>query len=237
MIYVVVLVSGSGRVLQALLDAFAPAPGATASRAGRAPEASRASIAAVISNVPDAYALERARRHGIPAIVVDHRGRSREAFETDLAAAIDAYRPDLVCLAGFRRILTPAFVARYPRRILNTHPALLPAFGGRGMYGERVHQAVLRSGVAVSGCTIHLVDDVPDGGPIVVQATVPVLAGDTPERLAERIQAEERRLYPEVIRWWAEGRIEVRDRAVLLRPLSAAPPEAPTPRPAHAILT
>jgi phosphoribosylglycinamide formyltransferase-1 len=233
-IRVVVLVSGSGRVLQALLDAFAP--DAAARGAIRTADAQHASIVAVISNVPDAYALERARRHGVPAVVVDHRGRSREAFEAGLAAAIDPYRPDLICLSGFLRILTPGFVARYPQRILNTHPALLPAFGGRGMYGERVHQSVLQAGVAVSGCTIHLVDDVPDGGPIVAQVGVPVLEGDTPETLAERIQAEERQLYPDVIRWWADGRIEVRDRAVLLRPAPAAPAEAPA-SPAHAVPT
>jgi len=213
---VVVLVSGSGRVLQALLDAFSPVPEA------RGPDPDRASIAAVISNTPDAYALERARRHGVPTLVVTHRGRSREAFETDLAAAIDPYHPDLICLAGFLRILSPAFVRRYPRRILNTHPALLPAFGGKGMYGERVHQAALEAGLAVCGCTIHLVDEVPDGGPIVAQAVVPVVDGDTPESLAERIQAEERRLYPEVIRWWADGRIEVRDQAVVVRPMRPA---------------
>ena len=218
MIRVVVLVSGSGRVLQALLDAFLPAP------AGRAPETGRAVIAAVISNTPDAYAVERARHRGIPVIVVPHRGRSREAFEADLAAAIEPYHPDLICLAGFLRILSSAFVRRYPYRILNTHPALLPAFGGKGMYGERVHQAVLEAGLAVSGCTIHVVDEVPDGGPIVAQTVIPVVDGDTPESLAERIQAEERRLYAEVIRWWADGRIEVRDRAVMVRPMRPAVP-------------
>jgi len=217
-IRVVVLASGSGRVLQALLDAFSPAPEA------RAPESGPASVAAVISNTPDAYALERARHRGIPVIVVPHRGRSREAFEADLAAAIEPYHPDLICLAGFLRILSPAFVSRYPCRILNTHPALLPAFGGKGMYGERVHQAVLEAGLAVSGCTIHLVDEVPDGGPIVAQTVIPVVDGDTPESLADRIQAEERRLYPEVIRWWADGRIEVRDRAVVVRPMRPAAP-------------
>lgn len=213
---VVALVSGSGRVLQALLDAFSPVPDT------RGPDHGRVSIAAVISNTPDAYALERARRHGVPALIVTHRGRSRETFETDLAAAIDPYQPDLICLAGFLRILSPAFVRRYPRRILNTHPALLPAFGGKGMYGERVHQTVLEAGLAVSGCTIHLVDEVPDGGPIVAQAVVPVVDGDTPESLAQRIQAEERRLYPEVIRWWADGRIEVGDQAVVVRPMRPA---------------
>jgi phosphoribosylglycinamide formyltransferase-1 len=168
-----------------------------------------AEVVAVICNTPGAMALERARRAGIPAVLVDHRGRSIEAFEADLAHAIDAHRADLICLAGFLRILSPAFVRRYAGCILNTHPALLPAFGGKGMYGERVHRAVLEANSAVSGCTIHIVSETPDGGPIVAQATVPVLPSDTPETLAERVKAEERRLYPLVVRWWASGRIGV----------------------------
>lgn len=213
-----VYASGSGTILQALLDAFGP---------GRS---QAAAVALVVSNIPEAFALTRARRAGVPVAVVDHRGRGRQAFEAELAAVTDAHRIDLVCLAGFLRILSPAFVGRYPDRILNTHPALLPAFGGRGMYGERVHAAVLAAGVAVSGCTIHLVDEVPDGGPIVAQATVPVLPGDTPATLAARVQAEERRLYPEVVRWWVEGRLVVRDRAVLWRPRSDA---VAAPAPSH----
>ena len=113
------------------------------------------------------------------------------------------------------RILSAAFVRRYAGRILNTHPALLPAFGGKGMYGERVHRAVLEAGSAVSGCTIHLVDEIPDGGPIVAQTTVPVLEDDTPGSLAERVKAAERRLYPEVIRRWAAGQIDATRRAVV----------------------
>ncbi len=198
MMRVVVLASGSGSTLQALLDAF---PHTTP------PDV--ADIVAVICNTPGALALDRARRAGIPAILVAHRGRGREAFEADLAAAVDAYHADLICLAGFLRILSPAFVRRYAGCILNTHPALLPAFGGKGMYGERVHRAVLAAGSTVSGCTIHVVDEVPDGGPIVAQTTVPVLEGDTPESLAERVKAAERRLYPEVIRRWAVGEIKV----------------------------
>jgi phosphoribosylglycinamide formyltransferase-1 len=204
---VAVLASGTGTTLQAILDAFYP------------PSDAPVTVSLVVSNNSTAYALERARLAGVPAVVVDHRGRSREAFETDLAAAIDAHHIDLICLAGFMRILTPAFVQRFPGRILNTHPALLPAFGGKGMYGEHVHRAVLEAGETVTGCTVHVVDEVPDGGPIVGQTAVPVLEGDTSETLAARVQAAERRLYPEIIRWWAVGRVELDGRRVILHPL------------------
>lgn len=206
---VAVFASGSGGTLQAILDAFAVPPASGNVR-----------IAVVVSNNPAAFALERARRAGVPTVVADHRGRPLEAFEAGLAAAVDARAANLICLAGFLRILSPAFVTRYAGRILNTHPALLPAFGGKGMYGERVHRAVLAAGSATSGCTIHLVDEIPDGGPIVAQVAVPVLDGDTPASLAERVQVAERRLYPDVIRWWAEGRVEVRGRSVIVRPAS-----------------
>lgn len=199
MMNVAVFVSGNGSTLQAILDAFCATP---------PDDGVPVTIALVVSNNPEAYALERARRAGVPVAVVDHRGRSREAFEAGLAAAVEAHHIDLLCLAGFLRILSPVFVRRFAGRIFNTHPSLLPAFGGKGMYGERVHRAVLDAGVAVSGCTLHVVDEVPDGGRIVAQAAVPVLAGDTPDTLAARVQAEERRLYPDVIRWWARGRIE-----------------------------
>ncbi len=221
---VAVFASGSGTTLQAILDAFTTPPGSDLVR-----------VAVVVSNNPSAYALERARRAGVPVVVADHRGRSRDAFEADLASAVDRYGADLICLAGFLRILSPAFVARYSGRILNTHPALLPAFGGKGMYGERVHRAVLAAGSAASGCTIHLVDEVPDGGPIVAQRVVPVLDGDTPASLAERVQAEERRLYPDAIRWWAEGRVQIGGRTVMLHPSS--PPDHPAGEPAARPLT
>jgi phosphoribosylglycinamide formyltransferase-1 len=203
----VVLASGSGTTLQALLDAFPPAG-----------PVDGIAVVGVICNTPGAGALDRARRAGIPSLLVDHRGRPAESFESGLTAAVDRLRPDLICLAGFLRILSPLFVARRPGRILNTHPALLPAFGGKGMYGERVHRAVLGSGAAISGCTVHVVDETPDGGPIVAQRTVPVLPGDTPDRLALRVQAEERRLYPAVLRWWASGRVVLEDGMVAWRP-------------------
>jgi phosphoribosylglycinamide formyltransferase-1 len=219
---VAVFASGNGSTLQAILDAFRPP--ADAPPTADAP----VTVALVVSNSPAAYALERARLSGVAAIAVDHRGRSREAFEADLAAAVDAHRIDLICLAGFMRILTPAFVNRFPGRILNTHPAMLPAFGGKGMYGEHVHRAVLDAGVAVTGCTVHVVDEITDGGPIVGQAAVPVLEGDTPETLAARVQSAERRLYPEIIRWWAAGRVELDGRRSMLHP------PLPTPDPSGA---
>ena len=199
---VVVLASGNGTTFQALIDAL----GSGARVNG---DESAVSIAALICNTPEAGALDRATAAGIPADLVDHRGRSRDEFEVALAAAIDSHQPDLICLAGFLRILSPQFVRRYPNRILNTHPSLLPAFGGKGMYGERVHEAVLAAGRAITGCTVHVVTDEPDGGPIVAQRAVPVLVGDTPARLAERVQAGERRLYCDVIRACAVGRLSL----------------------------
>ena len=197
-----VLASGYGSNLQALLDAAA---------AGAPYE-----VAVVIANIADAPALDRARRAGVPAHVVDHRGRPRQDYEADLVQILREARVDLVCLAGFMRILSPWFVVQFPGRILNIHPALLPAFGGPGMYGLRVHEAVLAAGATQSGCTIHLVDERVDGGPIVAQATVSVLAGDTPATLAARVAEAEHRLYPVVVRAIAEGRLLPGLRAAVL---------------------
>ena len=197
-----VFVSGYGSNLQALLDAGA----------GGAPY----DVAVVIANIADAPALDRARRAGVPAHVVDHRGRPRQDYEADLVQILREARVDLVCLAGFMRILSPWFVVQFPGRILNIHPALLPAFGGPGMYGLRVHEAVLAAGATQSGCTIHLVDERVDGGPIVAQATVSVLAGDTPATLAARVAEAEHRLYPVVVRAIAEGRLLPGLRAAVL---------------------
>lgn len=202
-----VLVSGTGSNLQALIDA---------SRTGAIP----AEIAVVISNVPTAFALERARASGIPTVVADHRAfATRTAFEAALRGALDAHRVGLVCLAGFLRILSREFVTTFSGRIMNIHPALLPAFGGKGMYGERVHRAVLASGAHQSGCTVHFVTEVPDGGPIIARATVPVKAHDTPATLAARVGRAEHRLYPLAVRWFAEGRLRLEgDRVVVLPP-------------------
>ncbi|MDQ7841308.1 MAG: phosphoribosylglycinamide formyltransferase [bacterium] len=209
-----VLASGSGTTLQALLDAF-PGGGVSAGAEGD-PARPGATVAVVVVNTPGAQSLDRGHRAGIPTVLVDHRGRSRESFETELAGVIREHGADLICLAGFLRILSPAFIAHHAGRILNVHPALLPAFGGKGMHGERVHKEVLAARAAASGCTIHLVDEVPDGGPILAQIAVPVLDGDTPATLAARVQAEERALYPQVIRWLADGRIRVEGSRALL---------------------
>lgn len=199
MMRVAVLASGRGSNLQALIDAARDV-----ARDGAPYE-----IVVVISNVADASALDRARRASIPAHWVDHRGRPREAFEADLARLLREARADVICLAGFLRILSPWFVSQFRGRILNIHPSLLPAFGGAGLIGMRVHKAVLTAGARETGCTIHQVDETVDGGPIVAQAIVPVHPGDTPEILAERVAREEHRLYPHVVRSIAEGRLRV----------------------------
>jgi formyltetrahydrofolate-dependent phosphoribosylglycinamide formyltransferase len=175
---VAVLASGGGTNLQALLDACGPG--------------TPARIVRVVSNRADAGALERARRAGIPAVVLRDPADAGEL----LAALGDA---DLVVLAGYLKLVPAAVVARFPRRLVNIHPALLPAFGGPGMYGRRVHAAVLASGAAESGATVHFVDEQYDRGPIIAQRTVPVLAGDTPETLATRVLAAEHELLPQVV--------------------------------------
>ncbi len=212
-----VLVSGTGTNLQSLLDAC---------EANEIP----AEVAVVISNVPDAFALERARRAGVSAIVIDHRAVSgAPAFEAALRQALEAHRVGLVCLAGFLKILSPAFVAAFAGRVMNIHPALLPAFGGKGMYGGRVHETVLASGVRVSGCTVHFVTEEPDAGPIIAQTAVPVLDDDTPQTLAARVRTEELRLYPQAVRLFAEGRLRIVGRRVRILPEAephAVPPSS-----------
>jgi len=175
-----VAISGRGSNLAALLAAL--------------PAGSPAEVALVLSNRPAAGGLEIARQHTVPAVVL--------ADPADATAWLDAlsdHRIDLVVLAGYLRLVPPAVVHRYRGRMINIHPALLPAFGGPGMYGHRVHEAVLALGAAVSGATVHLVDEVYDRGPILAQARVPVLPGDTPETLAERVLELEHRLLPAVV--------------------------------------
>ena len=186
---VVVLISGSGSNLQALIDSIAH-------------DGNPARIAAVVCNRADAYGLERARQAGIATELLDHKQfDGREAFDAALIQAIDAHQPELVVLAGFMRILTPGFVARYEGRLVNIHPSLLPAFPGL-----HTHRRAIEAGCRVAGATVHLVTAELDHGPILAQAVVPVLAGDAPEALAARVLSQEHRLYPEAIEGWLAAR-------------------------------
>src|SRR5690606_20288961 len=193
-----VLISGRGSNLQSILDAIGD---------GRL----AADVVVVISNRADAQGLERARRAGIETLVMDHRGRAREEYDAALAEALHARRVDLVCLAGFMRVLSPAFVAAFPQRILNIHPSLLPSFPGVDAQGQ-----AWRHGVQITGATVHFVDESLDGGPIVRQEAVRVEPDDTAASLAARILEVEHRLYPAAIAdvlaggWRLEGRRFVR---------------------------
>lgn len=174
-----VLVSGGGTNLQALVDAR----NAGVFKSGE--------LALVVSSRAGAYALERARAADIPAeTVVRTAFPTRETFETRLLALLDRYRIDAIALAGFLQILSADFVNRYPERILNVHPSLIPAYCGRGYYGLRVHEAVLAAGETVTGATVHLVNDVPDGGRVLMQKKVAVLPDDTPESLQRRVMEQ-----------------------------------------------
>ena len=176
-----------------------------------------ARVAAVISNRADAPGLEAARELGIRTEVHESRGRAdREAFDRELADLIEAHAPDVVALAGYMRILSPGFVERFAGRLINIHPSLLPAFPGLD-----THRRALEAGVKVHGATVHLVTPELDDGPIIGQAIVPVLDGDDEAALADRVLEAEHRLYPACVRWLAEGRLEVRGRAVRLRDATA----------------
>jgi len=204
-----VLVSGSGTNLQALLDASAGAD-------------FPARVGVVLSNVPGVLALERARAAGVPTVIVPHQSfPGRAAYDAALLAALAPYRPDIVCLAGFMRLLGGDFLRAFPAGVLNIHPALLPSFPG--LHGVR---QALTHGVKVSGCTVHLVDEGTDTGPIVAQAAVPVLDGDTEESLAARIRSEEHRLYPLAVRLVAEGRLRRDGRRLVGGPAPDAPGQA-----------
>jgi phosphoribosylglycinamide formyltransferase-1 len=182
----VVLISGRGSNLQAILDAGIP-------------------VAAVISNVAGAGGLEIAAKRGIPTKVVKHGDYpTREAFEEVLAAEVDRFAPKLIAHAGFMRIVTAGYVARYAGRMLNVHPSLLPAFTGL-----RTHERALAAGVRLHGCTVHFVTPDLDAGPIVIQAAVPVLANDTPDTLSKRVLRQEHIVYPRAIQWFLDGRLVI----------------------------
>lgn len=205
---IVVLISGRGSNLRALVEARLPLE-----------------VAAVISNRPDAAGLAFAAQHGIATQVVDHTAfASREAFDDALGDAIDAHRPDLVVMAGFMRLLTPGFIRRFAGRMVNIHPALLPAFTGLD-----THARALARGCRIHGCTVHLVTEGMDEGPIIAQAAVPVMPDDDADTLAARVLAEEHRLYPAVLRAWEEGRVHLEGDRVIWREGTAWPAAARYP--------
>ena len=176
---IAVLVSGGGTNLQALLEA---------EEAGKIPHGE---IAMVISNNPNAYALERARNFGVPAACINKKELgSQAAFEAELQAVLERNGTDLIILAGFMCILSENFTSKWPKRIINVHPALIPSFCGEGFYGLRVHQAALDYGVKVTGATVHFVNEIPDGGEIIAQKAVYIEEGDTPETLQRRVMEQ-----------------------------------------------
>lgn len=207
-----ILISGRGSNLQALIDACSQAD-------------FPADIALVISNEPEVYGLARAEKAGLTAATISHRGRSRESFEAEIEQALHTAQVDLICLAGFMRILTPAFVERWLGRIINIHPSLLPAFKGL-----HVHEQAISAGVRISGCTVHYVVPQMDSGPIIIQAAVPVLPNDNPSKLAERILIAEHQIYPQAVRWIAEGRVELKNGQAITAasPLPSQPLISPT---------
>lgn len=195
-----VLVSGSGSNLQSIIDEI---------EAGNLD----AVINVVISNVPDAYALERARQHNIPTELIDHKNfETREDFDRKLIDVLNSYSIELVVMAGFMRVLTPLFINTFHYRIMNIHPALLPSF-----QGIHAQERAFEYGVKFSGCTVHFADDGVDTGPIIIQSVVPVYDDDTADTLQQRILKEEHRIFPQAIQFYAEGKLEIVDRKVRIR--------------------
>lgn len=196
---VVVLLSGTGSNLQALID-------------NARTDDSPVRIAAVISNRSDAYGLQRAKEAGITTRFLDHTAfEGREAFDQALVELIDTFQPKLVVLAGFMRILSAGFVRHYQGRLLNIHPSLLPKYKGL-----HTHQRALEAADTEHGCSVHFVTEELDGGPLVVQAVIPVELHDSPQSLAQRVHVQEHRIYPMAVRWFAEGRLTLGDQGALL---------------------
>lgn len=201
---IVILISGRGSNMEAIVKAAQN-------------EAWPAKIAAVISNRPEAGGLDFAKSHGIETAVLDHRSfKERASFDAKLVELIDSYKPDLVVLAGFMRILTGDFVRHYEGRLLNIHPSLLPLFPGL-----HTHEQALEAGVSEHGATVHFVTEALDHGPMVIQASVPVLPGDTPDTLAQRVLKQEHVIYPRAVRWFIDNRLSISENRVLV-----SPPEA-----------
>ncbi|MEN6376025.1 MAG: phosphoribosylglycinamide formyltransferase [Smithella sp.] len=201
-----VLISGSGSNLQSIIDNIEKG-------------ALQATIRIVISNQPDAFGLTRAQKHGLPVAVLKHKDfKTREDFDAELVKILKNNEVDLVVLAGFMRVLTPLFLKAFPHKVINIHPALLPSFPGTS--GQK---DAFEYGVKFSGCTIHLVDDGVDTGPIIIQSVVPVFQNDTKETLAARILKEEHRIYPRAIQFFAEGKIEITGRRVQIKDVEESP--------------
>lgn len=188
MLKIVVLVSGGGTNLQALLDAKA---------AGQIPNGE---FVKVISSKSGVYALERAAKAGVATAVIERKGKTAEEFEAALLAELEASKADLIVLAGFMTILGEKVIAKYPEKIINVHPALIPSFCGKGFYGLKVHEAALEKGVKVTGATVHFVNEIPDGGRIIAQKAVEVQEGDTPEILQKRVMEQaEWKILPQAV--------------------------------------
>lgn len=197
-----VLVSGGGSNLQSIIDNC---------KSGYIP----AEAAVVISSKRGAYALERAKKYGIPqAAVIPKDYKTREEYEDELIRILTSYKVDAVILAGYIRVLSPHFVRAFQGKIMNIHPSLIPSFCGEGFYGEKVHKAVLDYGAKITGVTVHFVDEGADTGPIILQRAVAVKDDDTPETLAARVLEEEHRIYPDAIKLFAEGRLQINGRRV-----------------------
>jgi phosphoribosylglycinamide formyltransferase-1 len=194
-----VLISGNGSNLQSIIDHIEKG-------------SLTAVIKIVISNNPDAYGITRAKKHGIPVVVLKNGNfKNKEEFDLELIRILESKRVDLVILAGFMRIITPTLLKAFPQKIMNIHPALLPSFPG--IHGQK---QALEYGVKISGCTVHFVDEGVDTGPIIMQKAVQVFDDDTEETLAARILTEEHRIYPQAIQLFAEGKIEIKGRKVLI---------------------
>ncbi|MDP2689149.1 MAG: phosphoribosylglycinamide formyltransferase [Deltaproteobacteria bacterium] len=213
MVDLAVLVSGGGTNLQSIIDSI---------ESGRL----HARIKVVLSDNPEAYALQRAKRHGIPfEAVTKDAFPGKAAFNAEIVRVLKSYGVELVALAGYMRIVSKAVLDAFPMRVINIHPSLLPSFPGLA-----VQKKALEHGVKFSGCTVHFVDEGVDSGPIIIQAAVPVLDGDTVETLSQRILAEEHRIYPQAIQLFSEGRLAVRGRRVYIKDSAPSGPAVENPK-------
>jgi phosphoribosylglycinamide formyltransferase-1 len=205
--HIAVFVSGGGTNLQALIDAF------------ETKDITNGKIEMVFSNKKGAFGLERAKKHNIPVLYMDPKDfNSPEDYDLALAGKMNALNIDLVCLAGYMKILTNVFLDTFKGKIMNVHPALLPAFGGPGMFGLHVHEAVIKHGSKISGCTVHFADYGTDTGPIIIQKAVPVEQDDTPEILQKRILPFEHRSYTEAVKLYCSEKLEIKGRRVYIKP-------------------